>query len=656
MKRRSLICLILVLGWCSLATGAWAIDVGWMQKGVRVWYFGAAGSGDSSNAEEAYLFDSIDGENAQVTHHSAISYFASTNPIDSASYPILDNGPCWIHPWKLQNLQSGDFWQGQEIVTVMADPYTYDTFLGEFPSFPYLLLPIKTLFDIIPQRTLIKIVYMIEDESTGIAYFDAETGLLLLRENSTGYVTVFFFLSEINYDFAGKTAFAEDNGPHTGFRSSAIKSRSIGHIVQIESYVESRYGSTVQMWTSTQAGGSISSFLPIHEHYCFFGSGPVLRHILMSDSIPPPSNYPPEDWDEYGQYLWWWVPKAALQGSSINIFDVSMSRTSTSPYTFAGTGGTGLYFSEIIFNNDGYMTSFTAKDPAIGLDTSLGNALYNDTTVRGLEYYSGFMGTAIPDTGPLPAATTGTAGSITSSSAALNGTVNPNGTAATAYFAYGLNTDYGNIAPVTLSPSDGSVSQNISATISNLQPNTTYQYRLIATNGMQTVYGDNLSLITSASNNDNDTNDGGDDGGGGGGGGGGIFGAISINDVIGYHLDGITKNGTRIYMPVTNGFKALKGAQTHIEKFAPTLAHLIRGGFESLERRAEANKEGFLYRIGTYVYPILGKIAELYLDAVDSQEFMTNAYSGTMIGVNEFNKLYQQGIAVSPHIVKGTEQ
>ena len=44
---------------------------------------------------------------------------------------------------------------------------------------------------------------------------------------------------------------------------------------------------------------------------------------------------------------------------------------------------------------------------------------------------------------------------------------------------------------------------------------------------------------------------------GGSGGGGGIFGAISINNVIGYHLDLISKNGTRIYMPVTSGFKTL---------------------------------------------------------------------------------------------------
>ena len=96
-------------------------------------------------------------------------------------------------------------------------------------------------------------------------------------------------------------------------------------------------------------------------------------------------------------------------------------------------------------------------------------------------------------------------------------------------------------------------------------------------------------------------------GGGGGGGGCGVFGAVSINDLIGYHLDAIRKDGTRIYMPVTEGYKALKGAQTHIEGLLPALANIIRGGFESLERKAEVNKDGVLYWIGTHLYPILGR-------------------------------------------------
>ena len=99
---------------------------------------------------------------------------------------------------------------------------------------------------------------------------------------------------------------------------------------------------------------------------------------------------------QYGEYLWWWVPTDALQKSTINVFGVPMTKTSTAPYTFTGTGGTGLYFSEIIFDNDGYMTSFCAKYPSIGLDLCAGSPIYNNTTVDGLDYYRNTMGIAKP--------------------------------------------------------------------------------------------------------------------------------------------------------------------------------------------------------------------------------------------------------------------
>jgi hypothetical protein len=404
---------VLLSLWLSLdGSGVWAIDVGWMQKGVRVWYFGAAGTGMSSDAEEAYLFTSIDGTNAQVTHHSAINHWVLPNPVDTGTYAILGKeGPCWIHPQTLQTLKSGDHWQGQEIVTVLPGTYTYDTFINEFPSIPYLLLPIKTLFDLAPQRDMVKIVYMLEDFSTGTAYFDAETGLLLFRTNSNGFVTVFFILSEINYDFAGQKAFAEDDGPHTGFKSNIIKTSSSANYVMIQSSVETRYGNTVQMWVSTSAGGSINIYGPPNENYCFFGSEPVLRRKYMTET----PHYPPEGWDEYGEYLWWWVPQEALQGSSINVFDVPMTRTSTAPYTFGAIGvGTGLYFSNFIFDNDGYMTDFSAKYSAIGLNLDLGPSASPGVPIHlvdGLEYYRNTMGRATPP--PPPATLISPSGTIT---------------------------------------------------------------------------------------------------------------------------------------------------------------------------------------------------------------------------------------------------
>jgi hypothetical protein len=414
MKKRFLICLLLVLGWNSLGTDVWAIDVKWMQKGVRVWYFGESGNGIStSDVEEAYLFGAANGHDIFLTRHSGITHWGLPSA-DTNTYSRISQGPCWIHPQVLQNIQVGDNWMGIDIKSIYRNTYnSYNDFKNnnaEFNSIPYLLLPIKALFDLAPQRNVVKLVYgnLLApdfDAVAGTAFFDAETGLCLFNIKLTLTTTVFFILSEINYDFATQKAFAEDNGPHTGFGSGIVKSdNSTTQMVRIQSLVETRYADTVQMWVTTSAGGSLGrSYMPPNENYCFFGSVPVLRHKLMTAT----PNYPPENWNEYGQYLWWWVPADVLQKSTINVFGVPMTRTSTAPYTFTATGiGTGLYFSTIIFDNDGYMTDFSAKLTAIGLDIGLGSdALFASPPVPihlvdGLAYYKNNMGTALPDANP----------------------------------------------------------------------------------------------------------------------------------------------------------------------------------------------------------------------------------------------------------------
>ena len=398
MKKKLLLCLLVVVGVACTGSVVSAIDVGWMQKGVRVWYFGSAGSGTSSDAEEAYLFADINGNTAQLTHHSGINHW-SMPTAEMMTGSIVDKGPFWIHPQVLQTIAVGDKWMGINITSMNRATYTYDTFKDndEFDSLPYLLLPIKALFDLKNQREIVKLVYGIPYwpgyDVWGTAYFDAETGLCLFNLKLTAYNTVWFILSEINYNFAAQTAFAEDNGPHTGFRSTVLKTTSAIHFVQILSSVESRYGRTVQMWTATQAGGASGSYFGRNENNCFFGSVPILRHKLMS--VTP--NYPPENWNPYGEYLWWWVPTGALKKSTINVFGVHMTRTSTAPYTFTATeAATGLFFSRLIFDNEGYMTDFSAKDSSIGLDLDLGSIIDKNTTVDGLAYYKNTMGRATP--------------------------------------------------------------------------------------------------------------------------------------------------------------------------------------------------------------------------------------------------------------------
>lgn len=97
---------------------------------------------------------------------------------------------------------------------------------------------------------------------------------------------------------------------------------------------------------------------------------------------------------------------------------------------------------------------------------------------------------------------TGPASFVGTNSVILNGEVNPNGAGATYYFEYGTTVNYGTAMPTARAASinNSSVTVNISASIGleNLTPNTTYHYRLVATNVAGTTYGANVAFTTLA--------------------------------------------------------------------------------------------------------------------------------------------------------------
>jgi len=95
-----------------------------------------------------------------------------------------------------------------------------------------------------------------------------------------------------------------------------------------------------------------------------------------------------------------------------------------------------------------------------------------------------------------PSAVTMHATDVSGSGAVLNATINPNGSETTVYFEWGLDTNYGNITEEqVIEGNAGSVS--VSAFISNLMTTTTYHYRVVATNAYGTIYGEDVSFITS---------------------------------------------------------------------------------------------------------------------------------------------------------------
>ena len=90
---------------------------------------------------------------------------------------------------------------------------------------------------------------------------------------------------------------------------------------------------------------------------------------------------------------------------------------------------------------------------------------------------------------------TSAASSIGSSSAVLNGRVDPNRRPTTYFFEYGTTTSYGTKTSSSGAGS-GSNATNVSKTVSGLTAGTTYHFRLVATSDAGTVAGSDQSFTT----------------------------------------------------------------------------------------------------------------------------------------------------------------
>jgi len=96
-----------------------------------------------------------------------------------------------------------------------------------------------------------------------------------------------------------------------------------------------------------------------------------------------------------------------------------------------------------------------------------------------------------------PGATTGAATGIGTTTATLNGTVDPNSRDTTFYFEYGTSTSYGTKTAVK-SAGSGASPQNEAAGISKLQVGRTYHFRIVATSDAGTTTGSDATFTTSS--------------------------------------------------------------------------------------------------------------------------------------------------------------
>jgi len=96
-----------------------------------------------------------------------------------------------------------------------------------------------------------------------------------------------------------------------------------------------------------------------------------------------------------------------------------------------------------------------------------------------------------------PGATTGAATGIGSTTATLNGTVDPNSRDTTFYFEYGTSTSYGTKTAVR-SAGSGASPQNEAVGIASLQVGKTYHFRIVATSDAGTATGSDATFTTSS--------------------------------------------------------------------------------------------------------------------------------------------------------------
>jgi hypothetical protein len=94
-----------------------------------------------------------------------------------------------------------------------------------------------------------------------------------------------------------------------------------------------------------------------------------------------------------------------------------------------------------------------------------------------------------------PTVATGAAEGITTSSAVVNGTVNPNGADTTYHVDYGTTSAYGLTTPESAAIT-GTDPVAVKVTLSKLTSNTTYHYRVVATNAAGVTRGGDRTLKT----------------------------------------------------------------------------------------------------------------------------------------------------------------
>jgi uncharacterized protein (TIGR02145 family) len=178
--------------------------------------------------------------------------------------------------------------------------------------------------------------------------------------------------------------------------------------------------------------------------------------------------------------------------------------TGTSGGNITNDGGAAISAKGVCYStghNPDILSPKTTDGSGSGLFTSNISGLLPGTTYYIRAYATNIAGTNYGTEVPLttlslPSVSTLAAESIGPFGATLKGSVNANGQSTTVTFEYGQTTGYGLAANASQSPVTGTSNTTVSGTIASLTHTTTYNYRVKVVNACGTVYGGNLSFVT----------------------------------------------------------------------------------------------------------------------------------------------------------------
>jgi RHS repeat-associated protein len=164
-----------------------------------------------------------------------------------------------------------------------------------------------------------------------------------------------------------------------------------------------------------------------------------------------------------------------------------------------GANGYGLYVQEgssfpVDTDTIGNTTSYTVATGVLQPGTLYVWNMRARDSAGFSPYSSGTSGLFYFQTPSAPLATTLSPSDVTATTATLIGNLNANGASTSYYFQYGLTASYGS---TTLVYSIGTGSGNYGIAVSGLTANTTYHYRVVAYNTVNTTYGGDVSFMTS---------------------------------------------------------------------------------------------------------------------------------------------------------------